>query len=384
MSGKLVGSQVIVEDQAEASQIHNKGYYGVPQTGGILKLDIMEAIYLVESARLEVLSEGEAKSATELLRLAHRGSEGFEIRYLVYRELRQRGYIVKLGQPPLDFRVFPRGGSPTKTPSKWWVSAISERSTFDLGELLVNLDHTTDVRKKLLLAVVDEESDVTYYDVRRMVPKGRVSAVDLSAPAEALLMGDRVLVNDESGAKALHGGHFFGKTVGPLLQLSLIEAAFLVELGALKLKDAKTSRPVVLASLKKRAREIQPDFDLRLSAFKDMKGKGLVVKTGFKYGSHFRAYEGDPGKQHARYLVHAVPEKYTTMWPEVSRAVRLAHGVKKEILLGRVEREGSGIRQPQQVQALITAWTSRRTCAAPSGVPSPQSTFGASSTSLFA
>ena len=339
MSGKLVGSQVIVEDQAEASQIHNKGYYGVPQTGGILKLDIMEAIYLVESARLDVLSEGEAKSATELLRLAHRGSEGFEIRYLVYRELRQRGYIVKLGQPPLDFRVFPRGGSPTKTPSKWWVSAISERSTFDLGELLVNLDHTTDVRKKLLLAVVDEESDVTYYDVRRMVPKGRVSAVDLSAPAEALLMGDRVLVNDESGAKALHGGHFFGKTVGPLLQLSLIEAAFLVELGALKLKDAKTSRPVVLASLKKRAREIQPDFDLRLSAFKDMKGKGLVVKTGFKYGSHFRAYEGDPGKQHARYLVHAVPEKYTTMWPEVSRAVRLAHGVKKEILLGRVSEK---------------------------------------------
>jgi len=336
MSGKLVGSQVIVEDQAEASQIHNKGYYGVPQTGGILKLDIMEAIYLVESARLEVLSEGEAKSATELLRLAHRGSEGFEIRYLVYRELRQRGYIVKLGQPPLDFRVFPRGGSPTKTPSKWWVSAISERSTFDLGELLVNLDHTTDVRKKLLLAVVDEESDVTYYDVRRMVPKGKVSAVDLSTSVEALLMGDRVLVNDDSGAKALHGGHFFGKTVGPLLQLSLIEAAFLVELGALRLKDAKTSRPVVLASLKKRAREIQPDFDLRLSAFKDMKGKGLVVKTGFKYGSHFRAYEGDPGKQHARYLVHAVPEKYTTMWPEVSRAVRLAHGVKKEILLGRV------------------------------------------------
>jgi tRNA-intron endonuclease len=97
---------------------------------------------------------------------------------------------------------------------------------------------------------------------------------------------------------------------------------------------------VTLASLKKRARALQPDFDLRLSAFKDMKGRGLIVKTGFKYGSHFRAYEGDPGRQHARYLVHAVPEKYSTMWPEVSRAVRLAHGVKKEILLGRVtERE---------------------------------------------
>ncbi len=84
-----------------------------------------------------------------------------------------------------------------------------------------------------------------------------------------------------------------------------------------------------------------------------MKGKGLLVKTGFKYGSHFRAYEGDPSKQHARYLVHAVPEDYTAMWPEVSRAVRLAHGVKKEILLGRVTDEGGRVRQPEQIPALI-------------------------------
>lgn len=336
MTGILKGEHVIIQDQAEASQVHNKGFYGVPQTGGSLKLDLMEAIYLVESGRLDVLSGADAVSATELLRLAHNTSEGFEVRYLVYRELRSRGYVVKLGTSPLDFRVFPRGGSPNKTPSKWWVSAISERSSFDLGALLHDLDRTEDVRKKLLLAVVDEESDVTYYEVRRAQPKGRLGAVDISRPAEGILMADRVLVSDEGGAKALHGGHFFGKQIGPMLQLSLIEAAFLEEVGALRLKDARTNRAVGFAALKKRARTLQPDFDLRLSAFKDMKGKGLLVKTGFKYGSHFRAYEGDPSKQHARYLVHAVPETYTTMWPEVSRAVRLAHGVKKEILLGRV------------------------------------------------
>ncbi|MGQ9587599.1 MAG: tRNA-intron lyase [Thermoplasmata archaeon] len=339
MSGQLRGTEVLVEDQSEASQIYNKGYYGVPQTGGSLKLDLMEAVYLVESERLEVKSNGKTMSAGDLLRLAHRISPGFEIRYLVYRELRQRGYIVKLGQPPLDFRLFPRGGSPNKTPSKWWVSAISERSAFDLGRLLEDLDRTADVRKRLLLAVVDEESDVTYYEVRRVTPKGKLGAVDLSKSVEGILMADRVLVADKDQAPGLHEGHFFGKSIGRTLQLSLIEAAFLVELGALKLRDAKTNRAVALAALKKRARALQPDFDLRLDAFKDMKGRGLVVKTGFKYGSHFRAYEGDPGKQHARYLVHAVPEGYTAMWPEVSRAVRLAHGVKKEILLGRVSQK---------------------------------------------
>jgi tRNA-intron endonuclease len=339
MSGKLVGGNVLVEDQAEASQIHNKGSYGTPQSGGALKLELMEAIYLVESERLKVVDGGSEVSPGDLLRRGHRASEGFEVRYLVYRELRQRGYIVKSSSPPLDFRVFPRGGSPNKTPSRWWVAAISERSTFDLGTLLDHLDRTTDVRKNLLLAVVDEESDVTYYEVRRAVPRGRLGAVDLRASHDGLLMADRAMVNDSPSAAALHGGHYFGKMIGPALQLSLIEATFLVELGVLKLRDAKTNRPVGLAALKKRARAVQPDFDLRLSAFKDMKGKGMVVKTGFKYGSHFRAYEGDPDKSHARYLVHAVPEGYRTMWPEVSRAVRLAHGVKKEILLGRISKK---------------------------------------------
>lgn len=339
MSGTLVGGSVIVGDPAEASQIHNKGSYGAPQSGGALKLELMEAIYLVESGRLKVTEGGSEIPAAELLRRGHRASEGFEVRYLVYREMRQRGYIVKTSSPPLDFRVFPRGGSPNKTPSRWWMAAISERSTFDLGDLLEHLDRTSDVRKNLLLAVVDEESDVTYYEVRRVVPRGRLGAVDLSSAHEALMMADRVLVDDDASAAALHGGHFFGKRIGPGLQLSLIEASFLVELGALKLRDAKTNKPVGLSALKKRARAVQPDFDLRLSAFKDMKGRGMVVKTGFKYGSHFRAYEGDPDKTHARYLVHAVPEEYTAMWPEVSRAVRLAHGVKKEILLGRVTKK---------------------------------------------
>jgi len=339
MSGRLIGDSVVVDDQAEASQIHNKGSYGVPQSGGALKLELMEAVYLVESERLSVESEGTPMSAGDLLRTGHRSSDGFEVRYLVYRELRQRGYIVKTSSPPLDFRVFPRGGSPNKTPSKWWVAAISERSTFDLGTLLEHLDRTSDVRKGLLLAVVDEESDVTYYEVRRVVPKGQLGALDVSSAHEALLMADRVMIDDGPSAAAVHGGHYFGKMIGLALQLSLIEASFLVELGMLKLRDAKTNKPVNLAALKKRARAVQPDFDLRLSAFKDMKEKGMVVKTGFKYGSHFRAYEGDPDKSHARYLVHAVPDGYTAMWSEVSRAVRLAHGVKKEILLGRVARK---------------------------------------------
>ena len=339
MTGRLIGTEVVVDDPAEASQIHNKGYYGIPQSGGSLKLTLMEATYLVDSGRLTVEVKGKPVDSGDLLKLAHRASEGFEIRYLVYRELRQRGYVVKMGQPPLDFRVFPRGGSPNKTSSRWWVAAISERSTFDLGDMLDNLDRASEIRKKLLLAVVDEESDVTYYEVRRIAPVGRLGRFGAKGRAEAVVMADRVIVSDRDAISLLHEEHHIGKPIGQILQLSLIEAVFLAELSALKLKDGKTNRLVGLESLKKRARKLQPDFDIRLNAFKDLKERGLIVKTGFKYGSHFRAYESDPERNHAKYLVHAVPEQYQAMWPEVSRAVRLAHGVRKDILLGRVSRK---------------------------------------------
>ena len=91
-----------------------------------------------------------------------------------------------------------------------------------------------------------------------------------------------------------------------------------------------------LDELKASGREFQDEFDLRLRAFSDLRRRGLVVKTGFKYGTHFRVYEKSPDDCHARYLVHSVSGTNRTMWPEISRAVRLSGGVKKEILFCRV------------------------------------------------
>src|SRR5439155_1587307 len=219
-------------------------YFGTPRSGGSLELDLLEAVYLVEAERLEVRRGGRAVSARDLFRAAGTAVPSFEILYLVYRDLRQRGYIVESRSGSVDFQVYPRGGAPKKTPSKYWVRALSERAVFDLAELLERAEEAAAVRKTLLLGLVDEQSYLTY-------------------------------------------------------------------------------------------------FDLRLRAYEDLTGRGVISKTGFKYGSHFRAYEGDPETHHAKYLVHVVPKGHRGAWPEISRAVRLAHGVKKQILFGEV---GDGVR----------------------------------------
>jgi tRNA-intron endonuclease len=339
MPGELVKDSVIIRDQTEASQVYNKGYYGYPLSGGGLELDLLEAVYLVESARLEVLMDGEPLSMDRMVARASSAHRDFEIKYIVYRDLRSRGFLVKTAGEEFDFRVFPRGGTPNSTQTKNWVSAISERSIFKIVPFMTEMERSERSRKELLIAIVDEEGDITYYHADRSEPKG-TAAREWNGPAvEGSLLEDRVMVFDEAGAQRLYDHGFYGKKLGKVLQLSLIEAAHLMERERLTVSTIISGRAVPLERFKKRALKFQQDFDLRLKAYDDLRSRGLVVKTGFKYGSHFRVYEDDPEKSHARWLVHAVPEDYETIWPEISRAVRLAHGVKKEILFAWVRKD---------------------------------------------
>ena len=120
--GEFDGKHIIVKDEAEASQIYGKGYFGLPRTGGSLQLDIIEAIYLTEVGKLTVRKGRTKLDMEKLYRIGNQMLGGFEIKYLVYRDMRQRGYVVKAGSKPLDFRALPRGGIPGKNPSKYWAA----------------------------------------------------------------------------------------------------------------------------------------------------------------------------------------------------------------------------------------------------------------------
>jgi len=76
----------------------------------------------------------------------------------------------------------------------------------------------------------------------------------------------------------------------------------------------------------------------RLAVFEDLKKRGLIVKTGFKFGSHFRAYTKSPDETHAEFLIHVVEKDFKSIWEEISRAVRLAHSVNKEICLAQLSK----------------------------------------------
>jgi tRNA-intron endonuclease len=338
VSGRLrEDATVRFDDPAEASNIYGKGFFGTPESGGGLTLDRYEAVYLTEMARAEIV-EGRGRPVLwpALFRRAVRIDSGFAVRYLVYRDLRQRGYVVRASGPPVAFAVLPRGGVLHKTPSRFWVEALSEREPFDLSRLFDLAERAQSAKKLLLLGVVDEESDLTYYRVRRPSPTGALPPHLLPGPVEGWLSVDRVTVHDAGAADELGRVLAYGSRVGDRLELSLLESAYLASTGQLELRDAKSGRTVPLERLVVRARRLDPGFSERLAAYRDLRTRQLVVKTGFKYGAHFRAYPRNPEHAHARYLVQAVPDSHRTRWPTVAGSVRVAQGVRKEFLMAGV------------------------------------------------
>ncbi|MCD6299282.1 MAG: tRNA-intron lyase [Thermoplasmata archaeon] len=333
MAGKIRDGKVVIENRSEAIRTYNKGYFG-KMRGETLHLHIIEASFLVEVGRLEVEKDGEIVSLNELMEYGMNVHPNFEISYLVFRDLRQRGYVVKIPENEESLDVYPRGGAPHSHTPAYTVKAISERSPFSISVISGWIGGMDD--KKLILGIADEEGDLTYYAAKFFRMRGKVEEPEFYE-GRITVMGDRSMVWDVELAKKLQD-NFVGRTFGDdTVQLSLMETAYLSEKGAEVFRGSKKLSP---KSTIRYARKIQPDIERRLCAYRDLRKAGLIPKTGFKFGSHFRVYREQIGEGHAQYLVHVIPENYMSTWTEISRAVRLANSVRKQMIFAVV---GSGI-----------------------------------------
>jgi len=330
----LKGSTSKVLDPPSASRIYNKGFIGTPLSGGAIELDLIETALLLENSKIRVVKDKKTLDAQTLFAYCSGILPGFETKYLVYRDLRARGLVVKASHPT-SFKMYPRGTIPGKVHSDTWVEAVSERDAFSLPDIMTLAKRMIELRKRFILALVDEEGDLTYYMLEQKEVKGPFdqSAVP-KTKGKGLLLGDKVFLWDQEASQPLHSKEFYGKFLTEALGLSLFEAAYLKEMGVLDILDPKTGKTMSKKAILDYALVIEPLFETLLGVYSDLKSKGLIVKTGFKYGSHFRAYKGDPENTHSQYLIWAASSDYTTSWPEISRAIRLAHTVNKEFLIG--------------------------------------------------
>ncbi|WP_414469381.1 tRNA-intron lyase [Methanobacterium sp. ACI-7] len=150
------------------------------------------------------------------------------------------------------------------------------------------------------------------------------------------LRGNLVIVTDKKGVK-LHEKSHYGNLIAEGLQLSLIEALYLAEKERITI--SKHDKEVSIEEMFKLIRK--EDLFTKYLVFSDLRNRGYIVKTGFKYGSEFRLYERgkSPGNGHSDYLVKVIPEDYELRTSDFSSYVRVAHGVNKKLLFAVVDEE---------------------------------------------
>jgi len=333
------GDEVVVGGHAR-QQFHDARGYGRPLGGNEIALAPIEAAHLLYRGDLDAVDGMGFPAFFESIE-----AEGTGARFLVYADLRSRGFYlaperegwVTEPQPDADFAVYERGADPTGGPVAHRVRAIGERAAVPVETL-----------GDVTLAIADEEGSVTYFETER---RGIEGATEFDPPAvEGLLLSDRVLVADPPGG--LYERGFYGQPVGDhqagdAIQLSLIEAAFLAGESVVSLAGGSAADETPAGAIGERGRSTEGEhFDRRLAAYAALRRNGVVPKTGFKFGADFRTYREVTTVDelaHSESLVWVLPAGYAFEPRELALYVRLAGGVRKRAVFATVDGENSGI-----------------------------------------
>jgi len=289
----VIDGKIIASDAASVESL-NKGFFGDAVDGKKNKLSLSpeEALYLSDVRNAEVTRAGKKLDFNQLA-FDHRDKRKFLARYFCYRDWRDRGLIARgINEAQENYGRSPVVRYPSKdfTPPK-----IAGKGLFFNDDLMTTLD--------------EEEDKILF---------------------ENYWFGQ--------------WGTYKAKKHGRLLKLDAYETLFLMRHASLKC-NIQEKRMVA------EAMERRGDFMSLYNVYEDFRLRGFVVKTGFKFGTHFRLYF--PGAapsleqgewMHSKHVIHVFPREAKMLISEWSRAIRVAHGVRKTFILAipgekRVERE---------------------------------------------
>ncbi len=170
--GQLTGEQVVIWNPEIGSKIFKLGYFGKPvgirkpkspRFNRPLELSPFDALYLMEHGIIIVRDENEVKICSdEYFELCKTRFNLFEDLYAVYKDLRNKKYVVRPGLKfGTDFSVYKRG--PGIEHSVFVVSVFPREKKLAAIDLVRAGRVATTVRKKYVIATVLEDKSIRYY-----------------------------------------------------------------------------------------------------------------------------------------------------------------------------------------------------------------------------
>lgn len=162
--------EIISSPDSEAFSLYEKSHFGEEKNNKI-NYSLTEAMFLLEDNKIEIYSNKKNLSQKEFLEKCRRIDKKFQVKYLVFKDLREKGYVVKTALKfGADFRVYDKGHAPGEEHAKWIVFAEHETNRLTWHEFSAKNRVAHSTKKNLLIAIADEEGDISYYEVKWVKP----------------------------------------------------------------------------------------------------------------------------------------------------------------------------------------------------------------------
>lgn len=153
----------------DADRIAQQGFYGNRLDDGRLELAPVKVLHLLERKRISTKTPtGQTMNSNDIVNHLLPDDPGLWIKYLVFRDLRSRGYAVREGfGGGIGFRIYARGDRPGEATANQLVYVLKEGEPISLNDLDTVTQAAFAARKNLVFALVDQNGEVNFYKVAR-------------------------------------------------------------------------------------------------------------------------------------------------------------------------------------------------------------------------
>ena len=166
VKGVLISDQACISEKNMIHELELKGYGEIEREKLFLKQ--FETLYLLYTNKL-ILRKGKKQIDFDLfMNTCQMTDPEILTKFLIYRDLRNRGYVVKDGFGfGSDFRVYERGHFGEKG-AKFLIFGLNEGQQEKMGNLQKKIQEITQMGKEPIIAVIERRGEVIYYKINKM------------------------------------------------------------------------------------------------------------------------------------------------------------------------------------------------------------------------
>ena len=170
MKSELIENRLIIWNLAESNKLFSNGYYGKPI--GISKpkldeidvpliLDLIEGYYLMKKSKIQIFKNKKKITPNAMLKICKTHHHNFDKKFQVYKDFREKGYIVNPGiKFGCDFAVNQKG--PAKDHAPFLVQVYNRNENISSTDVVLAGRLATSVKKQFVIAIPYGSTKVDY------------------------------------------------------------------------------------------------------------------------------------------------------------------------------------------------------------------------------